>query len=1565
MDEEEIIDENAEEEKEHEDDLENSEEDEEEEQTKKEKKRKEKKEKKKKKKEKKEKKERKKEKKRKESSSSSENDDTIDNNSNNNDDNNNNGDNSDNNNNNNNNNNNEKRKINIINNNSGKRFDEWLIEESKKPIVNNIVSSSPSQFFNDNVLSTQQQIERRNNIAAIANVGDPETMYGMLQSMEENYQEIASFVEKRLNEKKSAFDYIKAVMKSTTAESDQNYQKLIRGEILQEFVKQIIQYKSGIEEKQLNQCVDILLSECDGINRQSYRDIAESIADTLHSNRRAPILLLLPKSLEQLSFLSTPASMESDESFKSQIIKKIVESEWNKEIFISTISMLNDLQLNKSDLELVINKIFNESKDLIKDEYISLVHQLILLSSKGLKGVIMKGICELFSNIEKSEQDRELGYNDNNNYTSSFKMINNHGESNNLNELFCVESIIFQQLNISIKQDMDLAKEYLKLKQVPTQFNIALLMNISRIARYKPSAFDCLKHLAIDFVKSSTSNFDVFKETINSTTKGLDIIVDACVQFAITLMDYQLIVVTDTVKALRTMGLNLLFELFSGHQSIRETILDEILSRIIMKSDTIPQNWFILLSKICKTFTADVRYSKLKESFEYLQHYSTNTVQQLVNAFDRIFLIQSNFLNAIIVVLKKSMFAREIEARSAGVTGFLQLLKCLSSPDAMSSNGRLMDQVILEIFGILRRALTQQESIRSLLYQGLTDLVSTRPDLCDHVFEMLSHQFSQYIDITGSNRSPFDLAKCVEMKSLNTTIVSEPLDKLIYCIQLCISKTNNINNNQVSNSQAAPSTQIASSQQHQPRKDSIQRNDLKVKFETFLALIRECSIESFQFSGRGTEAMTFQCKMLIGVMESLIEYISISESDSSKIVSILSLFSLYNQLLKKLKENQEETSSRSSIQTKQKGKSKAIDQDDENNFGDEDDDNHDGDGKSKKKPTTNSTTKKSPFNSSSNNSAIIAGFNQFPSLKCLYNLLKTICGSPKHLFNRNNPDHMELLYYSYSTLFNSLSKLYNGIKVLKKSMDKDQITQLFQIQPEIFFKHLLIYLMNEIMENEWVTPSNAGQQPKKPIHTIALSCIDLMVTFVFENKSEIVMYNIFSPILDNIRLKEYQEQLKEYQEKLKDKQDNPDEEQDQEPLIEPAKPTSNIRGHKVIVVMVEKLQQIITSHMFQEYYPDCELLFNVLTNLYKYLTEFDEVRPSFVFLKNISSKNKIDSPALATTILRSIIDMCNKQDQSITETLSKYVLALLGSFKSDVLYDGNHPPKVLALINEKTVSSTINILIENEESCIDKSKELISHLKKDWNGGKLSESESHILIKNREIICNNLQNCCKVLQHLSICKIIGSPREKFLKLIKKLYTVLTSYINLLMLFLTNVNDRIKELVDLSSLLSSNIYDFSEWRDDSTKKNTSKLNALEKARINREAKLMPTITFQLEKYESTVLKYQKKVKADKIRLGIHFKDAKSREFVIERQTLLDKMENNNDEDNSDNEKPSRKRKSTNISKPISKNTSKLKSNRKPPTNNKKLNDNNNDNEDDDYDGQNDNRIKKKQYTKKKY
>ncbi|KFM60271.1 Fanconi anemia group I protein-like protein, partial [Stegodyphus mimosarum] len=163
------------------------------------------------------------------------------------------------------------------------------------------------------------------------------------------------------------------------------------------------------------------------------------------------------------------------------------------------------------------------------------------------------------------------------------------------------------------------------------------------------------------------------------------------------------------------------------------------------------------------------------------------------------------------LVLRKALFHRDVEARKVAICGYLMILKKIhflgkvslsqsqTSVSSQASSSSLISTQVkadvyvggsnlsaktmcLEIMGLLKRALMQQGEIRQLLYEGLSDVILQNISLKDIILELLLGQFEKYY-IVDNAEIPINFDMCFQD---GKNILEEPLAHLITSIHLIL-----------------------------------------------------------------------------------------------------------------------------------------------------------------------------------------------------------------------------------------------------------------------------------------------------------------------------------------------------------------------------------------------------------------------------------------------------------------------------------------------------------------------------------------------------------------------------------------------------------------------------------------------------------------------------------------------------------------------------------------------------------------------------------------------------------
>lgn len=325
------------------------------------------------------------------------------------------------------------------------------------------------------------------------------------------------------------------------------------------------------------------------------------------------------------------------------------------------------------------------------------------------------------------------------------------------------------------------------------------------------------------------------------------------------------------------LGHNILLETFKLQKIVRPQVLEQILSRILTKSEN-ATHYIDLLSQITSESPQELLdfSQKIKESFDYISYLNPMIAEGFLRAVKPLIQFNPSFQDHIILVLRKSIFSREQNARLIAVSGFLLLLQTLTETQQS-------ENVSFEILSFLKRCLSQQASIRETLYKGLSDIFITMPFLAEPIFDILLSQIKKYLT---SNPPGIVLEACLDKDSQQ---IVEPLHHLLNCILKCL------NHHQATN---PPSASF---------------HLLKEIFSTIQKKVREADLEEFdlQECDFSKEYYQQEATLLFGIYEVLIE----SEIHEKENQNLHLLFDRIFQLEKTMNDN-------SGLKEAAKGKSK-------------------------------------------------------------------------------------------------------------------------------------------------------------------------------------------------------------------------------------------------------------------------------------------------------------------------------------------------------------------------------------------------------------------------------------------------------------------------------------------------------------------------------------------------------------------------------------------------------------------------------------------------------------------
>ncbi|KAK2494182.1 hypothetical protein MC885_001780, partial [Smutsia gigantea] len=435
-------------------------------------------------------------------------------------------------------------------------------------------------------------------------------------------------------------------------------------------------------------------------------------------------------------------------------------------------------------------------------------------------------------------------------------------------------------------------------------FSIAVLLSLSRIQRYEEQVFDLLKALIIKSFKDlqllqgskflqnlvlqrpcvSTMILEVVKNSVHSW----DYVTQSLVELGLFLMDLygpkKVLggILSETASGLSRMpnqyacklGANILLETFKIHEAIRQEILEQVLSRVVTRASS-PISHFLALQS-CS--------SKVTETFDYLSFLPLQTVQGLLKAVQPLLKVSMSMRDSLILVLRKAMFASQLDARKSAVAGFLLLLKnfkvlgSLSSSQCSQSigvsqvhvdvhsryNSVANETFCLEIMDSLRRCLSQQADVRLMLYEGFYDVLRRNSQLANSIMQTLLSQLKQFYEPKPDVLPPLKLEACILTQGGQISL-QEPLDYLLCCIQHCL---------------AWYKSKVMPLQQEEEEEDEGFYQDLDDMLESITNRMIKSELEDFELDKSADFSQSSSvgiknniCAFLVmGVCEVLIEY---------------------------------------------------------------------------------------------------------------------------------------------------------------------------------------------------------------------------------------------------------------------------------------------------------------------------------------------------------------------------------------------------------------------------------------------------------------------------------------------------------------------------------------------------------------------------------------------------------------------------------------------------------------------------------------------------------------------
>ncbi|KAI8331312.1 FANCI solenoid 4-domain-containing protein [Chlamydoabsidia padenii] len=655
---------------------------------------------------------------------------------------------------------------------------------------------------------------------------------------------------------------------------------------------------SGSKVKLATTLINLISPEVEVLSPSMLEETAQMITQLIENN-----IPIQPRVFEILSKMyNLLVALEATDRTDG-ILDKICESTWHPQSSVGLVSCLNEMELTSSQLNQVIKRMLDQLKELEIEEVPPFIYQLLLLSRKGNKRTILSGICDYFDWLHASKAESDTSR---------------------------MEGTVMLHISFAIKQDQELGTELVKYIKsdkmlLLEKFKMACLLSAARIHRLEEMIFDLLKQTIISVYKDSDklesctwiseySKIDsksvrqVIMDIADRSASGWDQVIQSLTQLAMTLIDTAtnatpLKGTGPTPRSKKTkpgpldhviaLGTDVLLKMFKLHDVARIEILEQITSRVVSQSSS-SLHFLDLLEKLTTTCPYEIEkyISHIKDTLDYLSLLSLSTAKKLLTATQPVSLCNHQFRDGLILVLRKSMFSRELDSRMIAVNGFLSLLQNqLENTPGHPSSSRMKPTsgVAFEILGLLRRCFSQQCEVRIAAYHGLGFLSASHDTLSGDVFEILYTQFLRSFETDDAVVTPLRLSSCVDngIKSR----LSEPIHLLL------VNLLKSVRNLKTGDYHSVISEALSDCKRHITsmtfRLTKLDLEDYELDKTTNFDTTTSTGLRAFHFAD-----------ILLGTFDTALEHEFISHGDTvESCQTILGLFKKRKALIGLLKEN--------------------------------------------------------------------------------------------------------------------------------------------------------------------------------------------------------------------------------------------------------------------------------------------------------------------------------------------------------------------------------------------------------------------------------------------------------------------------------------------------------------------------------------------------------------------------------------------------------------------------------------------------------------------------------------
>ncbi|XP_045535774.1 Fanconi anemia group I protein homolog [Papilio machaon] len=509
--------------------------------------------------------------------------------------------------------------------------------------------------------------------------------------------------------------------------------------------------------------------------------------------------------------------------YKQQCIRTLCQCKWKDHQLVQLTAMFIDMELSKNNHKQVVNKICSHIMGLTPTELPPLVHRLVRLCKLYHLEIVLAQLSHyfnlhLYSKLEPPPQDSE----------STTMDIDDLAQLSPAELSSCLSTCIYHMTQGTAEHE--LIKKHIKtwpktqLLRAPFLVDIALAVS-DKGAEFKSVCLDAIKSAieqrALDELRCKQSAWvrsvlppdvdvvSVLKVLTTESANHRELTVLGLINLAFSLLGVSRL--KPVAPVLWSHGKLILVRLCKTQPATTGHILSQLADRLC--GDVTQRQYSECFYILCKLTPVSVEpCTQVNLILENCQPADAEyeSAALVLAAVHPLLAFSTRVRDALVMICRKGLYARDSLHRCLSVCGFLTVLRHIKLSGALptsqgfgdqfsvqsyltqltvdvhaTQNGAVTSRVrneamCMEVVSILRRCLVQDANVKQLFYTELYECVKDKPALHEAVLELLYEHLNQFLP-EDEDGAVILLDDCIQITS-TSAVLTEPISRLLYLV---------------------------------------------------------------------------------------------------------------------------------------------------------------------------------------------------------------------------------------------------------------------------------------------------------------------------------------------------------------------------------------------------------------------------------------------------------------------------------------------------------------------------------------------------------------------------------------------------------------------------------------------------------------------------------------------------------------------------------------------------------------------------------------------------------------